>query len=128
MTPQTKELLQALLDGKELEVEILEGWKPTSDLNALLSIASMHNVRIKPETIMIGGVEVPKPFDGDSGDLDTYFIPNLSRPNIPFLFRFVNTEDDLYRLENKIIHENREAATKHAKALIKISGGLKDEL
>ena len=65
MNEEIKGLLQALIDGKELQCEIKGHWKDLNNRDALLLLSQKATdrtgigIRTKPTAITINGVEVP---------------------------------------------------------------------
>lgn len=91
-----KEALIALANGEEVEFNHgSQGWVNCLGLNVEQIMGSMFQLRLKPRTISINGIEVPAPFEPKDGN--TCFI--------------VDTEQDegFYRFtfnENSGVHKN----------------------
>lgn len=82
--------------------------------------------RIKPRTIKIGGIEVPQPEKNPLTHGTRYFIPSFGTDIGATSLLWSNFESDLRWLKRGMIHLTLESAITHAKALIKVSGGLID--
>lgn len=125
-----KEVVQAILDGKEVEFFGTCGvWVEFHHLPSVpikeLSLEPNVRCRIKPRTIMIGDMEVPEPVR-DAGELEIdekYFISLIGSGDFCSFYHWNGDEFDLRMLRRGLIHKTEEAATLHSKALIKISGG-----
>lgn len=126
-----KEVIQAMLDGEQVELfsEVSGVWKdvlyfPNFRSTELLDTPDKE-YRIKPRTILIGGVEVPEPVKDENGlvDGEDYFLPNLHHERLCSIYTWSEDDIDLLLLKRGLVHKTEEAAILHAKALIKISGG-----
>lgn len=76
------DLLRAIADGKQMQGRLQEDgcdWfdiYPDQAIGAIASDYSMK-VRIKPETVLINGIECPVPMRVAPAHQTTYFKPNL---------------------------------------------------
>jgi hypothetical protein len=73
--------------------------------------------RRKPKTITINGIEVPEPLRNELKLGDRYFMPNLDFAGVTDGV-WDNVDNDYERLKSGIVHLTKEAAIKHAEALI----------
>ena len=75
--------------------------------------------RRKPQTILVNGIEVPKP-ETRAPKYDTlYWVPDLKSKSFFDCFTWCNDDVDFRHLERRIVHLNNEAAAAHGKALTK---------
>jgi len=74
--------------------------------------------RRKPRTININGFEIPEPVRWRLCDGDQYFIPDPTCRNLFHYIFWDGCMTDIHRLKCGLIHLTRDAATKHAKALL----------
>lgn len=126
MQDQYAEILRAIADGKDIELQSpRKDWKPVSRYSALVSIANYipaECFRVKKEVLMIGDVEVPVPLRKKPDLNSKVYIPDITRSsNQVMVSTWFDDEHDNYRLENGLIHLTKEAAFTHAKALLKLS-------
>lgn len=77
-----------------------------------------------PQTIRIGGQEVPKPLSEAPNKGTRYYSPAFDSEGMCFSHIWDGTPDWCQRLLDRgFVHLTQEAAVAHAKALIAISGG-----
>ena len=75
-----KEALIALANGEEVEFnQGSHGWVDCLCLNVEQILGSMFQMRLKPRTIKINGVEVPAPFEPKVGD--SVWVINEDNPD-----------------------------------------------
>ena len=77
-----KEALIALANGKEVEYYKHE-WMDVNRLSVrdLTSSDNMYKFRLKPRTIMINGIEVHAPFNGELGHKQYAYVLNTASPD-----------------------------------------------
>jgi len=78
MNEHTKNLLQALIDGKQLEYFHNGKWDSCIDPIHMLYSYLHSNIRVKPNTIKIGDMEVPAPEKVAPALHTAYWYPILS--------------------------------------------------
>lgn len=83
--------------------------------------------RIKPKTITINSIEVPKPESDAPTEGTIYHFPTPNSAYSTNYYRWENNNTDKLLLKRGMVHLTREAALQHAKALILVSGGTVDE-
>lgn len=129
LTPQ--ETLQAIIDGKVVEVKFSEqhDWETvlTAHMNINELIDTKHHFRLAPETITIGDVSFPKPESKKPKKGTKYFYPNIVRNGLVDSYEWEEHSSDFKILKSGMLHLSKENAIAHAKALIKLSGGNVDE-
>lgn len=126
--PQTKRRKHADLiiqwandPSLEIQTQVCGEWQTISNPSWFESV----EYRIKPKTITINGIEVPKP-ESEAPDRNTkYYYPHLI--GIVGWYRWSDHEVDIKLLKQGMVHLTEEAAIQHAKALILASGGTVDE-
>lgn len=79
MNDHTKQLLQAILDGRQIQIQLDENcFSDIGEAPALESIRQgmLHRLRIKPDdnTITINGVVLPKPLQVMPDHMQGYFF------------------------------------------------------
>ena len=79
--------------------------------------------RIAPNTIRIGGMDVPKPMQVAPAYGTAYWIVNLFCINLNHINYWCNNPTDLFYLKRGICHINETNCRIHAEALIKLNGG-----
>ncbi|WP_191112824.1 hypothetical protein [Acinetobacter lwoffii] len=74
-----KEALIALANGETVEFNHgSHGWVNCLGLNVEQILGSMFQMRLKPRTITINGIEVPAPFEPKDGDKTYYLNDGMS--------------------------------------------------
>jgi hypothetical protein len=145
-----KELLEALLASKVLisedteyaiqlqgdDVKVLKcpnemciGLNLSDTQDRLLDITQMY-WKIKQETILINGIEVPTPEKEIPMVGTKYYIPSfhhLLSDTVQF-FTWAGNEADGLRLSNGLIHLTKENTTAHAKALLSFTSTEKEDV
>jgi hypothetical protein len=116
-------LIKAWADGAEIQVA--EGpkcvWQDTHN-NQPGWCSSLH-YRIKPETIRIGNVDVPKPLDSLEGREALYVVTLSSDVLVYIAYPHTHAAYCLRMVQRGLVHSSAENAIIHAMALIAISGG-----
>ena len=75
-----KEALIALANGETVEFNHgSHGWVNCLGLNVEQILGSMFQMRLKPRTITINGIEVPAPFKPEDGDQFWHLYPSMGR-------------------------------------------------
>lgn len=82
--------------------------------------------RRKPKTIRIGDMEVPDPMKTKPERGSRYYCPNVISTDLNDIHIWCDDFYDNEILNKGFCHATQEAATAHAKAFIKISGGKVD--
>lgn len=120
------EILHATAEGKQIQVLNHKGeWVSISHAEVLNSIASLAyskptaTFRIKPEVIWINGARVPKPCYKPL-KLGTIYYPYLEGAdgNKCSCVSWDNDNYDYRLLKLGLVHLTKEAASKHAEALL----------
>lgn len=122
------EVVQAVIDGKEIEFKSNTGtawvlFDPNEYVITAL-IDGKYQFRIIQEVITIGDVSFPKPQTEYLLKDETYYMPDITKSD---LYRWEYWEfdgHDKQALKNGMVHLTKENAIAHAKALIKLSGGV----
>lgn len=94
--------------------------------NYLLSVFDDTNYefKLKPQTIKIGNIDVPKPESEPLKDGENYYSPSIrAGDNHVGVDKWNGAVLDRRLLKRGLIHRTKEAAIAHAKALILVSGG-----
>lgn len=121
-----KEILQAIVDGKEIEQLTNDGnFLNCPAYMALQVISSGHSeyLRIKPETVMINGVEVPKPIDKAPKWGEIMYLVMPTSTELTYCLGWTGSVEDMRFLSRGRLHPTEEAAIQHAKAEIAAVGG-----
>lgn len=129
LTP--KEVLQALIDGKDIEYRFTEhaDWIPVDKFKTTINIltGSETYFRLKPDVVVIGDVSFPKPVTEKLSWQTVYYYPSLEREELCNTGMWGNSGFDHILLQRSLIHLTEEDAVEHAKALIKLSGGIPNQ-
>ncbi len=119
LTENQREILQGLLDGKEIEVYNNGTWCDFTHFKTPLNhLYNDEKLRIKPRTIIVNGVEVPEPMKVKPEN-DTQYYTAAPNPGLPLIW-FNDGCDNEY-LTAGICHSTPEAAVLHWEAMIKPS-------
>lgn len=122
MTPYKRSILQALLDGKTIQAKLVEGnWEymPENEVfKSMWNYEFSHHLRIKPNTIKIGDIEVPEPLR-EAPDTGTgYCVVAIGSSSLYFYQTWDAHPSEYRALDRGLIHLTGEAAVQHAKALL----------
>lgn len=79
--------------------------------------------RRKPETIDINGYKVPKPMRVAPKRGTTYYVASLELEDLVTRYRWDDYSEEKYLLAAGLCHLTKEAATKHAEALLSFTKG-----
>lgn len=74
--------------------------------------------RRKPQTVNINGYEVPEPYRGEMRYGQFYYIPNLDSSELYNTLIWYKDACDQKVIERGLLHLSKEAAIKHAEALL----------
>lgn len=121
MNKTTKTILQALIDGKTIQLHrnyssTLVDLSLEEALN-LLSTGQEYRLRVKPKTIRIGDFDVPVPMSRPPKYDEDLWVPNLIQ-GAAEKDVWCNTSEDLQKLANGLCHSTKEAAQIHTEALL----------
>lgn len=74
-------LLRAIADGKQMQIKRPSEWRNCDASTALAGLASVapHHIRIKPETVLINGIECPAPMRVEPEQGSLYYAPTPTR-------------------------------------------------
>lgn len=130
LNPLHRQVLEWMLAGKTVQgyYESAERWQ---DVGYISIFYYLHHdslrFRLKPETIKIGDIEVPKPESEAPKEDADYYMPDMGYESLVFIANWANDDLDHKRLKTGCLHLTKEAAIQHAKALIIASGGTINE-
>lgn len=114
------DVIIAWAEGKEIQVanQDKENWRDVSENE--LYFRTDFRYRIKPETILVNGIEVPKPETEAPEEGEDYYTPQPC--NFDFFTRATwwGTEYDVMRLNRGLVHLLKENAIKHGEAMVEI--------
>lgn len=74
--------------------------------------------RRKPKMITINGHEIPEPYRGEMRYGQFYYIPNLDSSDLYNTLNWCKDACDQRVIERSLLHLSKEAAIKHAEALL----------
>ena len=117
------EILHAIAEGKQIQFySSSNGWVDQSYVQTLLEIVDeafpTNKYRIKPDVILINSIEVPKSCTVELCDKEVYYYPCIETGD---KFTRVEWHSDIYDkrlLKLGLVHLTKEAAIKHAEALL----------
>jgi len=118
------EFLRALADGESLDefearTEYVLDWRPVAELiSSVIYHPSHWEVRRKPRTININGIEVPEPCRVPPKHLQTYYLVSPINEIGWYETSWRGFECEQRWLERGLIHMTAEAAEAHLKALL----------
>jgi len=116
-----KEII-AWLNGEKVQWTKVdqENWRDVRDQDSFLSAFDNRDnkFRIAPKTIKINGHEVPEPYKEELEYGTEYFYPCISYPDGYGSFCWNGYDKNFYHLNAGIVHLTKEAAIKHAEALL----------
>lgn len=120
LTENQREILQALLDGKDIEVMSSTGDFYEIDTVSQFFTSSYfgHALRVKPRTIVVNGVEVPEPIKVKPACGTMFYT---AAPNPGLSFKWFDDGCDNEYFNAGICHSTPVAAALHWEAMIKPS-------
>lgn len=120
------EVVQALEFGERVQMLVGDEWRNLSPALITLEqlIRSDAKYRLAHDIITIGHVSFPKPESRAPGICGMYYIPCLNAQTFCAQYHWDGGEADQRFLKAGLVHLARDAAVQHAKALIKLSGGI----
>ena len=118
LTENQREILQAMLDGKEIEATDVNNklYNVTTYEEFISNSFYFRKVRVKPCTIIVNGVEVPEPMKVKPENGTLYYTANGS-PGMSF--KWCNDRFDEQYFNSGICHNTPVAANLHWEAMIK---------
>ncbi len=126
ITEHQAKILQALLDRKRIQYRRkavyanekdyvdVEDW--TLVLTFLMS--PTHEVRIKPDVIIVNGIEVPAPEKVPPTSEERYYVASPTDDEGYRWATWCDDEQDLRYLRLQVLHKTQEAAVSHSKAML----------
>jgi len=85
------------------------------------SKASVKNIRIKPRTLSINGVEFPEPCRTEPAYNQEYWIPAASNDTQAISLFWTGCYFDIHFFRNGFVHLTSEAAAKHCHAMCEVT-------
>ena len=126
----TQEALQAVIDGKKVEVRGViascnEEWRLLNIHNTSIDVltSGLFMFRLAQEMITIGNVSFPKPESKPLKDAEQYWVVTLTVAPYTVSVSWSGDQFDKWALSRGLVHRSKENAIKHSKALIELSGG-----
>ena len=125
MDEHTRACLQAILDGKQMQLLTSGGWCDFDAITVLrrmgLGGRELNNVRIKPEPMCeLAGVQYPMPMQ-EAPKVDTAYWLAKSNGNGPDCEEWQGLEIERQWLAANICHATKEAAEAHSKAMLAVN-------
>lgn len=119
MDEHVRACLQAILDGKQMQLNLKAGWTDMEADSALSWLGGTSdlrvNVRIKPDPMCeLAGIEYPMPMQEAPEYEDDYYVAS---PQGVTEYTWRNDDEDMKWLALHICHTTFEAAETHSKAL-----------
>lgn len=116
--------LRAALDGKTVQWRNKAtgpngDWRDAKNFRndvVILSQPEMFEVRIKPDVIVVNGIEVPAPEKEAPAYGSEYYVPNCSHEECYYTTTWFGSELDKRRLERGVVHLVPQNASVHGKA------------
>lgn len=130
----TQEALQAVIDGKKVEVRGViascnEEWRLLNIHNTSIDVltSGLFMFRLSQETITIGDVSFPRPESKPLKYAKEYWVVGPAYAGYVTSFLWAGDQFDKRALSRGLVHRSKENAIKHSKALIELSGGNPDD-
>lgn len=138
MKHQNADILIAIAEGKQIQRvfntgDIIDNISNLVAFDILKDIeAGKHPnyyLRVKPDTVLIYGIAVPKAETTAIQCGTYYWVPNISGAkwaltNAYTQYKWQNDPTDLFCLEAGLVHLTPESAIKHSAALVALNKGL----
>lgn len=119
------EILNAIAEGKQIQFNYNGGWVDQAWSTTLVEIVDEvfepSEYRVKPNTINIGGFEVPKPVTDELEKGQRFWVVELTDSDLVSGTAWDDHAFDRRMLKLGLIHLTKEAAQTHAQALIDIT-------
>lgn len=116
------DILRAIADGKPIQEKIRDLWQHIAPDVALNYISRgairRENVRVKPEFILVNGIEVPAPMTEAPGRGTSYFVPSLTNHANYSGFTWSGDATDMLALDRELVHATPEEAIAHSLAML----------
>lgn len=116
------EILHGIADGKQILLHDGSTWFEITPQSALSIVFNrthvVENLKVKPETMLVNGVEVPAPEKNPLKDHENYWFPHLYECKV-YSQVWLRDFHSHRHLENGLVHRTREAAQIHLDALLK---------
>lgn len=113
------DLLRAIADGRQMQIKRPSEWRDCDASTALAGLASVapHHIRIKPDTVIVNGVECPAPMtEAPEG---SYWIPIIDSDSASDEFWWRADHSDLLWLERGLCFATEADAQAVAEAMLK---------
>ena len=113
-------IITAFVNGEKVEWSTEREWAEVveSDFSD-----PPEEYRIAPRTIRIGAFDVPEPYRREMEIGDTYFVTNLTNPDLHLEYQWDDDNADELHMKRGLIHLTPEAAELHGKALASLTAG-----
>ena len=117
------DILIAIANGENIQIQHYDNLAEWDNVDYQTVLSHIYSdkgtgcIRIKPKTIMINGYEVPEPLKVKPEEDTYYFFPVLDDDMCGSSI-WINHKVDVKRLKDGILHSTKEAAIKHAEALL----------
>lgn len=126
------EALKAYAQGENIQVELAGKWEDVRSAHKVfesLTFSANRKYRLRPSSIVIGGMEVPEPLREAPKLKSTYYIPHLlsSVAGGHKSFIWMGTDGDEKLLRLGLVHTSPNNAALHAEALSALTAGEYDE-
>lgn len=124
-----RDVCVAALNGKQIEEkprdagEEKEWWPWPSNTG----FNTKCKYRAAQPTINVNGFDVPKPMETKPSNGKTYFIASTSAASFYMIMVWEDDGFDNMYMQRRVVHSSKEAAIKHAKALLGIDPNEEDE-
>lgn len=100
-------------------------WQTATDLSQVYDCMKHgYEVRIKPKTITIGGIEIPQPEKTAPENGVEYFVPSFATDLLYFTNYWYDYPVDRQLLDRGVVHLDRESAIAHTKALLSFTSSI----
>ncbi|GEM_PF-4806120 len=125
ITEHQANMLRAVLDGKKLEVvekKTAHGSrfeiKTLDNFMLFISSPDWYEVRIKPDVIVVNGIEVPAPEKEAPAIGERYYVASPTHDDAYRWATWCDDEQDRRYLRLDVLHKSRDAAAAHGKAML----------
>lgn len=100
-------------------------WKTARDLSEVYdSMKHDYEIRVKPKTITIGGIEIQQPEKTAPENGVEYFVPSFATDALYVSNEWYDDHVDRQRLDRGVVHLDRESAIAHTKALLSFTSSI----
>ena len=125
ISEDTAAWMRAALEGKKIQWRnrnsCPDNWFYADDFDkdaVFLTQPDVYEVRIKPDVIVVNGIEVPAPERVRPRLRTTYYVPSLVSQEYVIQYEWCEVDRDDMHLSREVVHLEKANAVAHSKAML----------